>query len=166
MIKRIILSSLTAVLVATGCKPSNATITPVSVNALFTQAVETAHVMLTESAVPTTFTPLPVPTDTPLPSPTVTPKYSAVKYEYIYFINATQLVLVFTLNGARGNFHVTGNHYDYECTPAADTPDQLYCYGAFQEPGREVIFMLYGTSRSDPLLTLDILIPDMPPPDD
>ncbi|KAF0106560.1 MAG: hypothetical protein FD146_2468 [Anaerolineaceae bacterium] len=164
--KRLILAALAITFLLAACGPSAASPTPLDVPAMQTQAVQTAYAMLTLTAPAATPTPLPTATGTPVPpaTSTPTPDFSVIKHESLYFNGTAEMVLVFALNGARGEFRLTGNEYAYECQPAADDPDQLLCRGAFQAPGREVIFNLYESSRSEALLTLDILIPSLYPP--
>jgi hypothetical protein len=164
--KRPFLAALVITFLLSACGPSAATSTPLDVPAMQTQAVETAYAMLTLTAPAVTATPLPTATGTPVPPPTgtPTPDFSAVKHVNLYFTGTTGMVIVFALNGARGEFRLTGNDYTYECAPSPDNPDQLLCRGAFQAPGREVLFNLYESSRTDPLLTFDYTIPSLYPP--
>jgi hypothetical protein len=162
---RPILAALAIIFLLVACGPSATPATP-DVASMQTQAVATAYAMLTLTAPAATITPLPTATGTPVPTATATatPDFSAVKYVNLYFTGTNGMVVIFALNGARGEFRLTGNEYAYECQPAADNPDQLLCRGAYQAPGREVIFNLYESSQTDALLTLDLIIPSLYPP--
>ena len=74
------------------------------------------------------------------------------------------MVVVFDLNGKSGEFRLTGNEYTYTCQLSPTDADTLRCLGAYQAPGREVIFKLYEASRTDPVLIQDMIIPDSLPP--
>ena len=73
-------------------------------------------------------------------------------------------MFVFALNGAQGSFHGQGNEYPYECRLLTEQPDKLYCFGAYQAPGREMLFMLFEANRSDPILTIETITPSAYPP--
>jgi hypothetical protein len=164
--KHLTLPAITMILLLAACSPAAAIPTTLDINSLQTQAVQTAYAELTQLAPAATITSTPLPTDTPLPPATSTPEFdfSKIKYTNLYFNSTTEMVLIFSLNGARGEFNLIGNNYQYACTPSRDNPDQIVCRGAYQAPGREVVFSLYETSRVDPIYSVDLVIPSFYPP--
>ncbi len=155
-------AALAAIVFLSACGQAAATPTPIDVPAISTDAVGTVFAALTQSAPTATIVPTLAATDTP--TATSTPDYSVIKYDHLYFSGSTKMVIVFALNGATGEFHVIGNNYTYDCKPSPDNSDKLLCTGAFQAPGREVIFQLFEASLADPILTADVKIPSLYPP--
>lgn len=155
-----------AVLIATlflsACNQGAVTAEAVQVSALQTQAVETAFAVLTQDAPAATATA----TATLIPPATHTavPDYSMIKHESIYFVGSSEMVVAFSLNGTHGEFHLTGNDYRYDCQVDPGNPDLLLCRGAYQAPGRVVIFNLHAAESATPILTMEMIIPSMYPP--
>ena len=151
--KRSLLFITLIVFVVTGCAPAIQVPTP------------TATLLLaTDTPQPTATS---TPTETPVPTPTAspTPDFSVVKFDKYYSIGTTTMVIVYALNGVRGEFHATGKDiYMYECKYDPDNADKLLCQGAYQGLGREIIFKLYEVSRVDPILINNILIEPLYPP--
>jgi len=74
------------------------------------------------------------------------------------------MVVIFDLQGKDGEFVLTGNEYTYACQFSPTDVNSLRCLGAYQAPGREVIFKLYKAGHTDPVVIQDMIIPDSVPP--
>jgi hypothetical protein len=158
-------AALAGILLLSACGPAAATPIPIDVASISTQAVETAYAGLTLSAPNSTAAPTLTPTlaATETPTATATPDLSVIKFDAIYFQNGNMLVVTFKLNGARGQFSGEGNGYLFECTSLPDTPDALRCVGAYQAPGRQMVFHLFANSNPTPILATELIIPNTYP---